>query len=483
MALKLSQLNKDEYRFEEPTEDSVFGKLKAFAKGVPVGIAKSFGDLALGTGELGRKIQGALPVPDAWKGTESLFDQGSEQNIAARTALTADAPGEGTGKFVGTAAQYLAPTGMVTKSQGALANLATRVPTAVGRTVAGAAARAIPEATATGLVTAVRTGGDTEQVKDDALLAGGASVAFNTLGGIARSTYFPQLKESVAKALGIQGKQSGGAALRATTEKAAGLQVLKDNAKNVTVTLDDGTKAAFDPKKATYGTTLQAWNETRKQIYKKYTDLADTVGGSRTLDLTDIREKLANVNDAPVLSVYKNAASSLLKDFDSAFPDATSADMMRAQQFVESLNSQTVSGFFKGTSDAASSEINAGTSRVIREKMDDLITETTGGNYQELRSQYAALKSLEDDLVRKFQQHSRSIGGGLAEYAGMFSSGDILSGILSANPGQTAKGTLVSALALAKRLLSDPERYLRRSFELVDQEAPNALYQRIFGGY
>ena len=110
------------------------------------------------------------------------------------------------------------------------------------------------------------------------------------------------------------------------------------------------------------------------------------------------KQLLEETKTAPTLSIYKNAAQSLINDMDSAFDDITKADIPNAQKFLEALNSQTVSGFFKGTSDAATSEINAGTARAIREAMDKTITETTGEGYQSLRSQYSALKSIEDDL-------------------------------------------------------------------------------------
>jgi hypothetical protein len=113
--------------------------------------------------------------------------------------------------------------------------------------------------------------------------------------------------------------------------------------------------------------------------------------------------------------------------------------------------------------------------------MDDVIEESTGAQYQATRSQYAALKSLEDDLVRKFQQDARSIGGGLPEYTGAFASGDIIGSALSLDPAQFAKGATLGTFSLLKRKLSNPERFLRRSFDLID-DVPSDLSLRIWGG-
>ncbi len=403
----------------------------------------------------------------------------------------------GAGKFAGLAAQYLAPTSQVTKGQQILGAAARQIPTTMGgtgllrtagnlglgatRLAAQGAARFIPEAIGTGAVSLARTGGDLEQAKKEATIAGSVSVGLGALGGLARATYWPMLDDSVNKALGVQGKKSGGVALQQTAQKISGLQVLKNRAKDLTVTTDDGAKVAFDPQNASYSTTLQAWKQAREKVFKEYTEMASKAGEKATLDMSPVRQQIVEALDAPILSVEKNAVRSLLRDFDEIFKDPTNVDMQMAERFVKSLNENTVQGFFTGTSDAASSKVNAGTSRLIREMMDDVIEETTGAQYQATRSQYAALKSLEDDLVRKFQQDARSIGGGLPEYTGAFASGDIIGSALSLDPAQFAKGATLGTFSLLKRKLSNPERFLRRSFDLID-EAPSDLSSRIWGG-
>lgn len=476
--MKLSELQPNEYEFVEPKKQ---GGVLNFLKGVPMGVGKSFGEGILGALETGRAIQKGITPSQSWLGGSSPLDRNNPLNQQARQALEANAPGEGTGKFLGTTMQYLAPTSAITKGQQILGNAATMAPKGLGL-ASQAAARFLPEAAGTGLVSAIRSGGDIEQAREDGMLAGGFSVGLGALGSLGRSTYWPALQDSVSKALGIQGKKSGGVALGEVAKKTSALRILKDNADKIKVTLDDGTKASFDPTNATYSTTLQAWNGLRKKLYTQYSKLAQKTGDGATVDLTDVRELIRAVDDQPTLSVFKNAAKTLLSDFDNAFKDPSKADIETAEKFLEALNSQTVGGFFKGTSDAASSEINAGTARYIRERLDEVITSATGESYQNIRSQYAALKSIEDDLVRKFQQNARSIGGGISEYAGMFSSGDIVGALFAGDVANLARGTTTGFLAALKRTLSDPERFLKRSFNLIDDEVPSDLYLRIFGG-
>ena len=490
MTLKLSDFQEGEVQEVERPKKGLAAGAGTFAKGVPVGVAKSFvGETGLGAGQIGRGIQrGISKAGEAVfgrfnpfrMGGESMFDPEQAQRIR-ETTLAANAPGQGTGKFIGTALQFLAPTSRITQGQQILGAAARQVPTRVGRTVAGAAARFLPEAAGTGAVAAVRSGGDLEQAKQEGITAGAFSVGLGALGGLARATYWPTLEDSVSKALGSQGKRSGGAALRQTAEKVTGLKVLKDRAADLTVTLDDGSKAAFNPDNASYSTTLQAWNEAKNKIFDEYTSLSTKAGEKATLNLADVRQQIANALEAPLVDKEINAVRSVLADFDRIFKDPNSVDMKTAERFVKSLNENMAEGFFKGTAEGASSKVYAGTSKLIREKLDEIITESEGPGYQALRSQYAALKSIEDDLVRKFQQDARSIGGGLPEYTGAFASGDIIGSALSLDPAQFAKGATLGTFAVLKRRLSNPERFLRRSFDLID-DVPSDLNLRIWGG-
>lgn len=483
MALKLSDLQGQYEEIEKPKTGLGAG-VGTFVKGLGVGALKSLGETALGVGQLGRKIQsgiaGAVGAESALGG-EGMFDPAQAQQIR-ETTLAANAPGQGTGKFIGTAAQYLLPTSKITRAQNILGAAASQLPKTGGLQLAGkAASRFIPEAIGTGAVAGVRSGGDLEQTKNEALMAGGFSVGLGALGALARSSYWPILDDSVNKALGTQGKKSGGVALQETAKKVSGLKVLKERAPQLTVTLEDGAKVAFDPQNASYGTTLQAWNQARNQVFNEYTSLAQKAGEKSTLDLSTVRQQIAEALDAPILSIEKNAVRSILSDFDSIFKDPAKVDMQAAERFVKSLNDNTVQGFFSGTSDAASSKVNAGTAKLIRDILDETIEDTTGAQYQNLRSQYSALKSLENDLVRKFQQDARSIGGGLPEYTGAFASGDIIGSALSLDPAQFAKGATLGTFSVLKRKLSNPERFLRRSFDLID-DTPTDLTTRLFGG-
>jgi len=492
MALKLSQLSENDY-----TEDTAkrSNGVMGFLKDVPRGIGKELGSLATGVGELGRKLQKALPVPQSWTSDPSSLDKGTQANADLRSRFEANTPGEKAGKLIGAAATYLAPTGQVVRAQQGLSRVAAAAskvlegaPTGL-KTVAKATdlalrggARAIPEAVGTGGVTAVRSGGDLDEGKDEGLLAGGLSLVTGGLGGLARKTYFPELQDSISKALGIQGKVSGTQAVKDIGRKISGLGVLKKYAPVIAVKNADGVESRFDPSNATYDTTIQAWTAAKDRVFNAYTGIAKKAGQKVTADLTPVYNGLLETLNEKRLAPYHKAAEALFEDLNRNFPDYRQADLEDLQTFLKDLNSNTGQAFFKGTADNATAEINAGTARTMRELLDSVITESGDPAYGALRSEYASLKAIEDDLVRKFRQAARKTGGGLQDYMDMLSSGDIISGIVSQQPGYVAAGLTKGFLGQLRRYLVDPERFLQRSFDLVDKKDASEIMLRIFGG-
>jgi len=482
MPLRLSELEDKDYVIVDraPEEEGEPGLFPGLARG----LGMAAGELVLGVGELGRGIQRTIGG-GAGLGGESIFDRGGATNTKTREAFEPTTGAEATGKFVGTAAQYLAPTSGIVRGQQLLRGAASKIPQAapgIIRGTANLAARIAPEAVGTGTVTALREGGDLDLASRDAGIAAGISTVTGGLGGLARASYWPELQDTVSKALGIQGKVSGGMVQREIANKVSGLGVLKKYANDLTVKNADGVETVFNPKEATYDTTIQAWNGAKEKVFAEYSALAKKAGESATVDLSPIRGLLQQTLDEPRLAPYKRAAEALIKDIDENFPEPTTADIERVQTFLKDLNSNTAQGFFKGTADNATAEINAGTAKAIRENLDNLITEATGQNYGALRSEYAALKAIEGDLVRRFQQSARRIGGGLQDYVDMFSSGEIISGIVSANPVLVTSGFAKGALGQLRRVFANPERFLRRSFELIDDKEANDLTLRLFGG-
>lgn len=95
-----------------------------FLLDVGQGLLKSAGDIGLGIGSLGRKIQGGVSkavgavtgIENFGMGTPSIFDAGSSANVKAKELLARDTTGEKVGGFIGDVASFALPGGAVTKA-------------------------------------------------------------------------------------------------------------------------------------------------------------------------------------------------------------------------------------------------------------------------------------------------------------------------------------------------------------------------------
>lgn len=139
-----------------------------FTEGFTTGVGKSLAETGLGLGRIGRGIQ-RFVGGGRGLGGESVFDFGSEQNIAARKALVAEGAAESIGKFAGTAGQFLVPGTRVAKLPSTLT-------------------RAAGEAAVGGAVGGVREAGTERDVGGRALTEAAVGAAFPIAGGVARFT-------------------------------------------------------------------------------------------------------------------------------------------------------------------------------------------------------------------------------------------------------------------------------------------------------
>lgn len=492
--MKLSELNENEYTLDTRSGGNSPGyslqnnPLVNFG----VGLGSEIGKTGFGLGQAALKGAAALTKSDFLKRAAENVGMISDRLYTKPFQEQLKTTSGKAGQLAGTAASFIAPSKGIVSAQSALRGLApatgSRALNLVGRT----AARVVPEAIGSGAVELARTGGDVGAAKSAGTAAGIMSGAFGAVGDVARASFWPDLTKSVTRALGISGKSSGGRVLPEVEKKIAGLSVIKQMAPNLKVVDSTGVEKAFDPSKATFSETLQAWNQARKSVYDRYHGLAQKAGESTAINIAPIIKDLKEVADSPVTSDYKRAAKSLFKDVVDNFGTVKDkagkkvatfgrADIVRAEKFLESINKQAA-GALAGRSDKAATEVAAGVAGRLRQLLDDAIEGATGENYLSIRSEYGALKSIENELVSRYKQAARQLGGGLSDYMQIVNSGDIISSLVTLDPASFAVGATRGALTAARKALTRPDRYLQRSFNLIDNDKINPLVLRLFGG-
>lgn len=311
-------------------------------------------------------------------------------------------------------------------------------------------------------------------VGESALGAGGAAAL-----GVPLSAVSPFLRQMLAdttagqaaakdtaskyltKAVGISGKMSGDAFRKVQESRVKGLKVLSDLAENIKVKDEFGQEKVFNPAEATFPETVQALVRGKKALYDTYSGLAKQATGMDVqLDLKPLMEELSKFAQGPRIGVVKNRAESLIEEL-TAIPKDPSSVMT----YLEDINTG-LGAKFLGRSETATKDVDMAVAKGLRKTLDEAIEKATESDqFLDLRRAYGDLKALEQPLVLAAQKGARQMGGGLEDYVDILSSGEILMGVLSANPALIAKGTIQGFLGGARRYLRNPERQLQKAFK------------------
>ena len=143
------------------------------------------------------------------------------------------------------------------------------------------------------------------------------------------------------------------------------------------------------------------------------------------------------------------------------------------QARIKELNESLV-GYFAGRTEKGRARIDASVAKLLNEELDDVIYNFTGGNWKALRSEFSALKSLEKDATRAAQRIANRQAKGLGDLTDVFTGGELVSGLLTANPASAAKGLFGKGVQMYYKHINNPDRYIKKIFEELNSgKLPN----------
>jgi hypothetical protein len=468
-----------------------------------IGIGKGIGQTVTGLGSIAQKglqavsspflktaqsLPGLKPIsPQTTTPTmteqfgEALKPKGGWQQIGAGLESIAELalPTKGLGKAKG----ITSATELVPKAEGLLAKAPAALQTIgkAGAYIGQKVLNALPEAIFGGAYGYTKSGGDVGQAKSDALTFGLLSGA-GELAGDAWKTVKGDLISNVQKALGAKGSGVSNV-LNKTKQSTRALQVINKLAPEIKVTDSAGVAKPFDPTKATFGETAQAYLQSKQKIYDAYTELATKAGDKgATFTTSDFDSVIKNLREASKDSTtpFKNKANSLIKDLYDNFATKgkfKNTDLKRMQDFVQKVNIDV-----NPVSDKAAAEMSAKASQSIREIMDAKIGGATGQQYQKLRNAYSDLMSIDKDLANQVKRAANQSGTKLGGWVEGYGTLETVLSILSQNPAQALRGGGTIALGKVMKYLKDPEVALRNAFQLMNDVEKTPGQIRLFGG-
>lgn len=253
-----------------------------------------------------------------------------------------------------------------------------------------------------------------------------------------------------------------------------GFQVLKNNVKDIKLPDEYGGLISRTPK--TVGEVVSAVQDVKTKLFSRWDKLAREAGdkGASFNPVKTIGEMTKFTKDKSYSPSLRKYANEILEEVSELKGESPLVIQSRIKELNESL-----AGYFAGRVEKGRARIDASVAKLLNEELDDVIFNFTAGDYKALRSQFSALKSIEKDATRTAQRMLNRQKKGLGDLTDIFTGGDLISGILTANPASVSRGLIGKGIQLAYKALNDPDRYIRKIFnELGETTQPQRLINR-----
>lgn len=253
-----------------------------------------------------------------------------------------------------------------------------------------------------------------------------------------------------------------------------GFQVLKNNVKDIKLPDEFGGLTQRTPKNVQE--VVSAIQDVKGKLFSRWDKLAREAGeqGANFNPIKTIGELQKYIKDksySPTLRKYAQEVFDEISELKGESP-------LVIQSRIKELN-ESLAGYFAGRVEKGRARIDASVAKLLNEELDDVVFNFTGGDYRALRSQFSALKSIEKDATRSAQRMLNRQSKGLGDLTDIFTGGDLVSGILTANPVSFSRGLIGKGIQLAYKALNNPDRYIRKIFnELGETTQPQRLINR-----
>jgi len=272
------------------------------------------------------------------------------------------------------------------------------------------------------------------------------------------------LKQAIDKGIKPGLKQSAKKVDEYYTKAAEAFRIIKKYAPEITD--EEGEAVVRAPE--TRREMLEGLNKAKSTIYNEYHQAAIDAGTEGVkYNPANALGKLDEVANSkkynPEIRGYAEKLKTEVEELAGESPEVVEAR-------IQDLNS-SLTGFYEGRVSKAKAQIDASTAALMRSELDDMIEKSTGVEYQALKNEYGALKTVEKDLTRQVLVEARRNPQGLIDLPNIFTGADLLVGAMTGNPAQFAKGMAGQGIKWYMKYLNNPNRYIKKAFDVLDKEA------------
>ena len=243
------------------------------------------------------------------------------------------------------------------------------------------------------------------------------------------------------------------------------LKTIKANADQLNIEDSAGEIVSRTPQ--TIQELSQAVNQTKKLVFDQYDAVAKKAGtAGATIDAKPIASEVLQVAQNKALQITNPEIIKYAEDWAKRLQGLNVLDTETTQAVIQNLNKSLEAFYRNPTYESASkAAVDAGVANNFRKALDEAIENATGEQYQILKNQYSALKAIESDVIGATARDAKRNVKGLLDYTDIFTSGQMVGGILSLNPAMFTKGAVERGFKEYLKFLNDPNRAISNIFE------------------
>lgn len=246
------------------------------------------------------------------------------------------------------------------------------------------------------------------------------------------------------------------------------LKTIKNNADGLNIEDATGELVTGRAPK-TINELAQATEQTKQLVFNQYDELAKQAGTQGVkVDARPIADEVLKVAQNKALQITNPEIIKYAEGWAERLKGLGELDTQTTQEVIKNLNNSLTAFYRNPSFDAATKvSVDAGIVNLFRKSLDDVITGATGKEYQALKSQYASLKAIENDVIKAAARDAKKSVKGLLDYTDMFTSGQMVAGILSLNPAMFTKGAVERGFKQYIKFLNDPNRAVSNIFDKI----------------
>jgi hypothetical protein len=217
----------------------------------------------------------------------------------------------------------------------------------------------------------------------------------------------------------------------------------------------------------------QAIEQTKRSIFDRYDSMAQETGKAGiAIDLTPIADELKPIlNNKPINKFFPETAKYARDMIEQLAGDTLTPS--EAQQAIKGFN-ESLANYYRNPTPETKGRayVDAMMANKLRSSLDETIEKTVGAGYQDLKTRYGALRTIEKDVTKRSIVDARKNIKGFFDLSDVFSGYHVINGLLSGSPEAVVSGAGAKGISAYMKYLNDPNRIIKRMFSDVERLMP-----------